>query len=293
MGRLENMKSEYDNIPIPKELNARIQKEIEKSEKRLAQEKKVLRLRRRSGLRKAAAAAAAVCVVFTAALNTSTAFAEEAAQLPVIGTLARVLTFRTYESEKDGIGISVEVPTLDMIQTDTGIKVDEVNQEIYNLCRQYADETVSRAEEYRKAFLDTGGTEEEWKAHNIQIQVGYEIKSQTDQYLSFIVRGTESWTTAYSEARYYNIDVNTGKMVTLEDLLGSDYIRIADESIGQQISSRQEAGEVFWSAEEGGFTGISENAKFYINENGNPVIVFEKYEIAPGSSGEIEFEIGG
>ncbi len=293
MGRLENMKSEYDNIPIPKELNARIQKEIEKSEKRLAQEKKVLRLRRRSGLRKAAAAAAAVCVVFTAALNTSTAFAEEAAQLPVIGTLARVLTFRTYESEKDGIGISVEVPTLDMIQTDTGIKVDEVNQEIYNLCRQYADEAVSRAEEYRKAFLDTGGTEEEWKAHNIQIQVGYEIKSQTDQYLSFIVRGIESWTTAYSEARYYNIDVNTGKMVTLEDLLGSDYIRIADESIGQQISSRQEAGEVFWSAEEGGFTGISENAKFYINENGNPVIVFEKYEIAPGSSGEIEFEIGG
>lgn len=293
MGRLENMKSEYDNIPIPKELNARIQKEIEKSEQRLAQEKKVLRLRRRSGLRKAAAAAAAVCVVFTAALNTSTAFAEEAAQLPVIGTLARVLTFRTYESEKDGIGISAEVPTLDMIQTDTGIKVDEVNQEIYNLCRQYADEAVSRAEEYRKAFLDTGGTEEEWKAHNIQIQVGYEIKSQTDQYLSFIVRGTESWPTAYSEARYYNIDVNTGKMVTLEDLLGSDYIRIADESIGQQISSRQEAGEVFWSAEEGGFTGISENAKFYINENENPVIVFEKYEIAPGSSGEIEFEIGG
>ena len=50
---------------------------------------------------------------------------------------------------------------------------------------------------------------------------------------------------------------------------------------------------VFWSAEEGGFIGISENAKFYINENGNPVIVFEKYEIAPGSSGEIEFEIGG
>ena len=62
-----------------------------------------------------------------------------------------------------------------MIQTDTGIKVDEVNQEIYNLCRQYADEAVSRAEEYRKAFLDTGGTEEEWKAHNIQIQVAMRL----------------------------------------------------------------------------------------------------------------------
>ena len=76
---------------------------------------------------------------FTTALNTSTAFAEEAAQLPVIGTLARVLTFRNYEAEKNGIGIAVEVPTIDMIQTETGIQVDEVNQQIYDLCRQYAE----------------------------------------------------------------------------------------------------------------------------------------------------------
>lgn len=293
MGRLEKVKLEYDNIPVPEELNTRIQKEIDKAERRMIQKKKILALRRKSRLRRAAAVAAAVCIAFTAALNTSTAFAEEAAQLPVIGALARVLTFQTYESEEDGIGVSVEVPTVDMIQADTGIEVDEVNREIYELCRKYADEAVLRAEEYRKAFLDTGGTEEEWEAHKIEIQVGYEIKSQTEQYLSFLVRGTESWTAAYSGTRYYNIDVNTGNLITLEELLGSDYIRIADESIKQQINSRREAGEIFWPEEEGGFTGISEDTKFYINENGNPVIVFEKYEIAPGSSGEIEFEIGG
>ena len=78
----------------------------------------------------------------------------------MIGTLARVLTFRNYEAEKNGIGIAVEVPTIDMIQTETGIQVDEVNQQIYDLCRQYADE-------YRKAFLDTGGPEEEGEAHKI------------------------------------------------------------------------------------------------------------------------------
>ena len=38
-------------------------------------------------------------------------------------------------------------------------------------------------------------------------------------------------------------------------------------------------------------SGITEDAKFYVNEAGNPVIAFERYEIAPGSSGEIEFEI--
>ena len=288
MSRLADRKQDYDNIKIPEELHRRVEQEIEKSR---AREKVIQLNRRKRWIRNTAAAAAAVCVAFTAALNTSTAFAEEAAQLPVIGTLARVLTFRNYETEKDGIGIAVEVPTIDMIQTETGIQVDEVNQQIYDLCKQYADEAVKRAEEYRKAFLDTGGTEEEWKAHKIQINVGYEIKSQTDQYLSFIVRGRESWTTAYSESRYYNIDVNTGKRVTLADFFGKDYVEAVNTDIREQIAQRKEAGEVFWTEEEGGFSGITEDAKFYVNEAGNPVIAFEKYEIAPGSSGEIEFEI--
>ena len=111
--------------------------------------------------------------------------------------------------------------------------MDEVNQQIYDLCRQYADE-------YRKAFLDTGGTEEEWEAHKIQINVGYEIKSQTDQYLSFIVRGRESWTTAYSESRYYNIDVNTGKRVTLADFFGKDYVEAVNTDIREQIAQKRE-----------------------------------------------------
>ncbi len=288
MSRLADRKQDYDNIKIPEELHRRVEQEIEKSR---AREKVIQLNRRKRWIRNTAAAAAAVCVVFTTALNTSTAFAEETAQLPVIGTLARVLTFRNYEAEKDGIGIVVEVPTIDMIQTETGIQVDEVNRQIYDLCRQYADEAVKRAEEYRKAFLDTGGTEEEWEAHKIQINVGYEIKSQTDQYLSFIVRGTESWTTACSESRYYNIDVNTGKRVTLADFFGKDYVEAVNTDIREQIAQRKEAGEVFWTEEEGGFSGITEDAKFYVNEAGNPVIVFEKYEIAPGSSGEIEFEI--
>ena len=288
MSRLADRKQDYDNIKIPEELHRRVEQEIEKSR---AREKVIQLNHRKRWIRNTAAAAAAVCVVFTTALNTSTAFAEEAAQLPVIGTLARVLTFRSYEAEKDGIGIAVEVPTIDMIQTETGIQVDEVNRQIYDLCRQYADEAVKRAEEYRKAFLDTGGTEEEWEAHKIQINVGYEIKSQTDQYLSFIVRGTESWTTACSESRYYNIDVNTGKRVTLADFFGKDYVEAVNTDIREQIAQRKEAGEVFWTEEEGGFSGITEDAKFYVNEAGNPVIVFEKYEIAPGSSGEIEFEI--
>lgn len=291
MGKLDIMKERYDQIIIPEELSVRIQSEIQKSRKRQAQKGAAGSYRSKKVIRSMGAAAAAVCLLFTAALNTSPAFAKEAGQFPVIGGLARILTFRSYETEKDNIAVSVEIPTIEMIEKDTGIRVDEINQEILERCDQYADEALQRAEEYRNAFLETGGTPEEWAEHDIKIAVRYEIKQQGSDYLSFVVRGTENWTTAYSESRYYNLDLKTGETVTLEDLLGGDYVELANEKIREQIAQRQKEGETFFTEEEGGFAGITEDAKFYINENNRPVIVFEKYEIAPGSSGEIEFEI--
>ncbi len=292
MGKLEKMREEYDNISIPKELGVRIQQEIDRSQKKQEGKNRASHINRfRKTIHIMEATAAAAGIVFISALNVSPVFAQEAAQLPVVGSLARVLTFRSYEEERDDIAISVEVPTIEMITQDTGITVDGINQEIYNLCDEYADEAITRAEEYRIAFLDTGGTLEEWAEHNIKITVDYEIKQQGEAYLSFVVSGTESWTSAYSEARYYNLDLRTGEIVTLHDMLGDDYIELVDKSIREQISARQTAGEVFFAPEEGGFTGITKDARFYINENNNPVIVFEKYEIAPGSSGSVEFEI--
>ena len=83
------------------------------------------------GLRGGIAAAAAAVLVFTAALNTNTAFAESAGSLPVIGAVARVLTFRSYETEtEDDLKISVEIPSIEMIAEGTGNLADSVNEEI-------------------------------------------------------------------------------------------------------------------------------------------------------------------
>lgn len=291
MSKLEIMKERYDQIKIPEELNMRIQQEIEKSRKQQGEKRRAGRSRRFKRIIRSVEAAAAIGILFTAALNMNPVFAKEAGELPVIGGLARILTFRSYETEKDDIAVSVEIPTIETIAEDTGVEVDKINQEILVRCNQYADEALRRAEEYRTAYLETGGTPEEWAEHDIKITVDYEIKQQNNEYLSFVVRGTENWANAYSESRYYNLDLRTGKMVTLEDMLGGNYVELVNESIRKQIVERENAGEVFFTAEEGGFAGISEDVKFYINEDNRPVIVFEKYEIAPGSSGEIEFEI--
>lgn len=293
MGRLEKMKEQYDNIAIPEELYARVQHEIMKSQTQQEEKPEVNHRYIKQFIRSMGAAAAAVCILFTVLLNANPGYAKELAEIPVIGSLARILTFRSYETEENDIALSVEIPSIEMIAEDTGIEVDEINQEILDRCNEYAENAVLRANEYRDAFLATGGTPEEWAEHNIKIIVNYEIKQLSDDYLSFVVRGTENWSNAYQESRYYNLDLNAGKLVTLQDMLGSDYVEIVNTGIREQILERQNAGETFFTAEEGGFTGITEDTKFYISENNHPVIVFDKYEIAPGSSGEIEFEIDG
>ena len=53
----------------------------------------------------------------------------------------------------------------------------------------------------------------------------------------------------------------------------------------------EKEGIAFWSKSEGGFTGVTDKTVFYMNEKENPVIVFDKYEIAPGAYGKLEFEI--
>lgn len=296
MKQMDDARKKYDEIPIPVELSGRVRAAIAGSEeKRKYQEQRIrsARIHRRNRIwGTCAGAAAALVLVFTTALNTNTAFAKMAADLPVIGAAARILTFRSYEKDQGDWKISVEIPSVEMIAKDTNGLDAALNQEIYDLCSRYAREAEERAGEYKKAFMETGGTEEEWEAHDIKIQVGYEIKAQTEKYLSFVVQGTENWSGAYSETRYYNIDLADYKMLTLADVLGHDYARIANESILRQIEDRKEKdGIAFWSGSEGGFTGITDTTAFYMNENGNPVIVFDKYEIAPGAYGKLEFEI--
>lgn len=279
---MEKAKKKYDETEIPDELAERIQMEIKRQDSK----------RRKAvfwnlGFRRGLAAATAAVVLFTTGLNTSTVFAETVGNLPVIGAVARVLTFRSYETEDEDLKISVEIPSIEMISEDFSDLEKSVNEEILRLCEQYAQEARTRAEEYRKAFLDTGGTEEEWAAHNIEIRVWYEVKSQTENYLSLAIIGTENWNNANNQIRYYNFDLKKGTLATLADVLGENYKQIADDAIRGQMEERKADGAVYFDD----FEGINEDTPFYINESGNPVIVFEAYEIAPGSEGQQEFEI--
>ena len=120
MSNLEEAKKKYDAIPIPEELSDSVNEAVARSAEKRERRENLISLKQRSIFwnsgAKAAAAAVVVCTIgFTTALNTSVAFAEMASQLPVIGPVAQVLTFRSYEKTEDDINIKVDIPSIEMI----------------------------------------------------------------------------------------------------------------------------------------------------------------------------------
>ena len=224
----------------------------------------------------------AAAVALAAGMAVLPAYAAEGDVLPV----PKVATALAYDKECRDIAVSVKVPEIHWGPFVSASRQEQINAGIRRLCEQYAEEAEDWARQYRKAFLETGGSEEEWKGHGIAVSVRYEILAQTDNYLSLRIMGTDNWSRAHYRAKYYTSDCQTGKTVTLKDILGDEYQTIADVSIRRQMDHRWNGGGSY-----GTFTGIDEDTPFYINEKGNPVVVFSAYEIAPGSEGRPEFEI--
>ena len=287
MKKFEEAKKVYEEIEIPEELSGLVEETIEKHKKGNTNK------RTSHHWHYSLASAAVLVICFTIALNTNATFAKTAENVPILGIVAKVLTVRSYEEKDNDKTTTVKVPAIENKEETSSGKIKDINIEIDKKVNEYVEQANEDIEEYKKAFLETGGTEAEWKEHDIHVDVNYEIKAQTEDYVSFVVTGYEDWNSSYTATYFYNIDLHTGNAITLKQLLGKDYIEKANQSIQNQIKEREKENKdvSYFAKEEGGFTTIKKDANFYINKKGNPVIVFQKYEIAAGYMGQQEFEV--
>ena len=281
MNEFKEAKQAYENTPIPAELDQRVRAGIRQG--------KAKRARRAWGKRLGTVAACFVVVV--GALNVSPTMASAAADIPVLGGLFRVLTIRSYETEKDQVHYKVEVPEVD----SSADIAQRVNAEIQQRVDEHVAEMEKMWTEYHEAFIATGGTEEEWAQRSMDVNVTYDIKSQTDTTVSFVVDLSQCSFYASQTQYYYNLDLSSpeGRDITLRDLLGEDWVSICNASIQAQIddSADSEGFSYFFPPEEGGFTTVDETTSFYIREDGVPVVVFPEYAIAAGAAGIVECPI--
>lgn len=293
MRDLKDAKKIYDNIVIPEELESRLLETLNNASKP-AKKGQLIRFSRR-----AAATAAALLLCFTAGLNTSQSFAMEASQLPVIGSIARVLTMRSYKTTDDTTTTKVDVPEIQVAADNKEVvnAITDVNSEIESIVDTFTSQKYNEIAEYKAAFFATGGTEEEWLEHMIDVNVNYEVKYQDDTKLSVLLDTWISYASFQQERHFYNIDLTTGKELTLTDLLGEDAYTYASEAVLTQMKEKIAADPdvIFWGVSEDDtmneFVGVDEETPFYINEAGNVVISYDKYEAGPGAMGIQEFEI--
>lgn len=282
MNEFKNAKEAYDNIPIPAGLEARVQAGIREGKARY-------QARHRRAVRRWMAAAA--CFALTlAGLNLFPTLANAAAGVPVLGGLFQVLTFTDYSRSEGGINYDVSVPK---VEAEGGL-AQEVNAAIQKKVDAHVAKARQDWEEYREAFFATGGTEEEWGGREMDVFADYEIKSQTETRVSFVVTLAEGWVSSMEERYYYNLDLSQDRDLTLRDLLGEDWAERCNASIRKQIeeSVDGEGFTYFFPPEEGGFTTVDEAAGFYVRDDGTVVVCFPRYSIAAGAAGIPEFPIG-
>lgn len=92
--------------------------------------------------------------------------------------------------------------------------------------------------------------------------------------------------------KYITIDLENNKILTLKDLFLKDtaYEQMIREYIQMQVDERTQQGEHFFDVKEI-LSSITDDQSFYMSKNGDIIIVFNSYEIAPYTSGVIEFTI--
>lgn len=280
MGRneeLEKLKEEYQNITAPKDGIAKMESAI----RRARMDKK--RAKRNRMIRNWGIGAAAA-LVLVALPNTNESIAYAMGNLPVVGGLFKVVTVREYTHD-DGHNIAdVKVPQVVLDATETpenNLAAEQINRSV----EEYTNQLVA---EFKADMLEEGYKE---------LEVSYETVMDTKDWFTLKITALQVEASGYEIHRFYHIDKSSGKVAELKDLFtdGADYITPVSGEIIKQMKQQIEAGtgDFFLEGDEyaEGFKAIQENQNFYLNENGEIVIVFDEYEVGPGYIGSPEFVI--
>ena len=316
--QLRQLKEEYENMTIPEAGRERLQAGIDRAR---MEKKRAERARRRSTW----TAAAAAVIVLIALPNTNVQIAHAMENIPVLGGFFRLVTVRQYNYSDENHDAEIELAQITYGE-DTGEGIPDRegasaggvaagaaapdNADVGNTESTGQEATVAKlseegmqavnqdmeatVDELIRQFEDTLSEEGYHGLH-----VSQEIVTDNAQYYTVKLSVLETEASGYEHNQFYTIEKQTGNVVTLSDLFAeeSDYLSVISENIKNQMREQMAADEevkYFLDDEdmpEFNFQGITEQTNFYFNENGELVIAFDEYEVAPGYMGAPEFVI--
>lgn len=280
---LHSLQKEYLEPQMSEEQMNRLKMKMEDAKRENRRDRGKIRVKR------AAATAAALVIAFVTLPNTSPTIAYAMEQLPIVGQLVKVVTFRDYEYEDEKYKADVEVSELAVDSELEGSQAtlektaDEINAEIQEITNELLDE-------FAKHMKEELGYKE--------LIVKSEVLTTTEEYFTLKLSCYEAEASGYEWNYFYTIDLGSGERLQLKDIFieGAEYIVPISENIKEQMRSQMAIDEnvSYWlddEMEELNFKTISEDVSFYINEKDHLVISFNEGEVAPMYMGVVEFEI--
>lgn len=269
--RMSDWKRSYEFIPVPAELEARVREAIRRGKRERA---RAAALR---ALRTAMGTAVAALLVIAVLANASPAIADAMERIPVLGAITRVVTFRTYEDDRGNVSARVVVPEVE--------GAGEINAAI----EEYTDAIIAQYEADAAVQGEKG---------HYDLQLDYDVVTDSDTLFALRFRRTLVMASGVESVRIYNVDKATGRILSLSDLFtpDSDYLGALTQEIQRQMKEQMDADEraIYWlngDVEGLNFTALSPDATFYVNADGQLVIVFDEGDVAPMAMGVVEFTI--
>lgn len=128
-----------------------------------------------------------------------------------------------------------------------------------------------------------------------EVKASYEVMADTDNYYSVRVDAVADVGFIDELSNHYTVDKNKESVVTLDDVYSDvpEYKERLYDNISSQMKQRMKEDEnVQYYIGDGGFTGISGNEDFYMNDREEVVITYERGIVAPYSQGESVFNVG-
>lgn len=186
---------------------------------------------------------------------------------------------KIYNSKKDYLVIDVIIPQIKGLPNEE--KENNINNIITKWTEAWINDVKLIADEYfgnKTAPLAPYQLFARYKVTNLDDLISF----YTDYYQ--YTGGAHGITTR----KAYNVDKTTGEVLTIKDIFkeGYNYKEKIDSEIYKEVNKNP---DMYFMGKEG-FSGIDDNVKFYI-EDGNLVIYFGQYEIAPYAGGIPEFHI--
>lgn len=193
------------------------------------------------------------------------------------------VTSTELSSKSEWLKTNVKVPVLQ------GLKDKKYQEQLNTIIKSHAEKDIANWEkEADEAAADMKKNGFEMRPYELTIL--YELKSdgsgKPDGIVSLhVITSAQTGGTGMPRVDTYTIrnDVEATR-VTLDELFGDKYKETIDAFIKAEIAKDPES----YFPEE--FKGISAEQTFYV-ENGEAVIVFPKYAIAPGVAGNPEFRL--